>query len=146
MKVNQSEAVLKKYLPQNVSHLTLSEATQAFCNFYLQERADKTVIENNDDMLLYEYGMYSWENGYFTANLTRQFCIGKAGVMSQLHLVLAYECTPEIKALPKQSSSQWCYTPDQLAEYREQQIEHSLAYQLLESASAHHVDVRFHKV
>lgn len=65
-----------------------------FYNNYTIEDVDTVYPEN--DMLLFEYGIYDWQDGKgenFTIGLTRQFYTGQieAGILFNLQLMLYYD-------------------------------------------------------
>ncbi|HEV7780720.1 MAG TPA: hypothetical protein VGO58_05615, partial [Chitinophagaceae bacterium] len=78
--------------------LNVADALQLVTDFY--NEYEITGIDRNipdDDMLLFEYGIYDWQDGKgenYTVDITRQFYIenGQDVGSSQLHLVLYFNC------------------------------------------------------
>src|SRR5688500_4669709 len=78
--------------------LTINNALQLvidFFNNYEIKNVDTSVPDN--DMLLFEYGIYDWQDGNgenYTIGITRQFYVenGLSDGFSQLHLTLYFNC------------------------------------------------------
>ena len=89
-------------------------------DFYRDERVSDCRLEDDEDMLLYQWGTYDWGEGrWFELNITRQFISEDdedEGVF-QLSVTAKYSPTPELEAL--RSGNRWCGSPDGLYEFRD---------------------------
>jgi hypothetical protein len=88
-------------------------------DFYRDERVADCRIEDDGDMLLYQWGTYDWGQGrWFDLNITRQFIPAGGdddqGIF-QLSLSMKYTPTPDLDALG--SGNRWCGSPGELSEF-----------------------------
>ena len=86
--------------------------------FYEDARIDDTSLEEDGDMLLFQWGSYDWGQGpSFELDLTRQAI--PAGTedppILQLQCTYRYEPAYFQNVVP---GNQWCYSPHELAEFR----------------------------
>jgi hypothetical protein len=100
--------------------------------FYRDVRpVDCLSVEEDGDMLLYQWGTYDWGNGkYFNLNLTRQFIVEGLeddDAISQLGLTFLYEPSSMLQEL--EQGNRWCHSPAELAAF-EQFVFASNAYRL----------------
>jgi hypothetical protein len=99
--------------------LRLSAALRLMAEFYRDQRAEGCRLEEEGDMLLYQWGTYGFgQPETFQVDLTRQFMHmvgGDEPEMSQLSLTMHYEATQELRALGK--GDQWCPRPEDLARF-----------------------------
>ena len=125
---------LPTLLPEEGFHLLLS--------FYQTQRAEGCDLQSDGDMLLYQWGTYSFSGTpeTFQLNLTRQFMLQDEGEPLQLSLTFHFPPTPVFKALG--SGNQWCSTPDNLPEFRNF-IQGSPAYQAVAKSPAQTVELDF---
>lgn len=89
-------------------------------DFYRDERTEDCRIEDNGDMLLYQWGTCDWRQGrWFDLNITRQFIPegGDDDEIFQLSVSAKYFPTPELDALG--SGNKWCESPDELQQFDE---------------------------
>jgi hypothetical protein len=89
--------------------------------FYRDHRAEHCRLEEDGDMLLYQWGTYGYgQPETFQVDLTRQFIQGVGGddpEMSQLSLTVHCEPTAALRALG--NGNQWCHRPDDLVQFEE---------------------------
>ena len=109
--------------------LKTEAAVGLMASFYKDQRAEGCRLEQQGDMLLYQWGTYSFgPPETFQLDLTRQF-VEEAGEedppMSQLSLTVHYLPTPELRALG--TGNRWCEHPDLLPDF-ERFIQTSEAY------------------
>ena len=111
----------------DINVLRLPTTVAAFLDFYRDERAEGCALDDDADMLLFEWGTFDWGDGeHFELNLARQFIIGGDDEdIWQLKLTYAYEPTDAFRALG--SESRWCETPEEIDAFR-QDVERSAAY------------------
>jgi hypothetical protein len=86
--------------------------------FYRDVRCEDVDLEDNGDMLLYQYGTYGFSRPKtFQFNLTRQFSVEESNEdegISQLQLTLHY---PPSSALDPLKANQWCRSLDELTAF-----------------------------
>ena len=76
MKPAESEGVLRKRMGKPAEQLTPREAIAAMCEFYAHQRAEGAELDQDGDMLLYQWGVYGWnEPEMFQVDITRQFMV-----------------------------------------------------------------------
>ncbi len=96
MDVKDAELILKYLISkQNLSlkELDLSDGLKIFEKFYRNYRFENCDITEDDDMLLYEWGSYTWSGNLFQISLGRQFIISDEegdDWIKQLHLIFFY--------------------------------------------------------
>ncbi|CAN7511033.1 hypothetical protein [Polaromonas sp. LjRoot131] len=104
--------------------LTASEGVEAMLAFYAAERCDGCDLEEDGDMLLFQWGTYSWGGStHFELNITRQLMPGGGdededddeGIL-QLSLTFRFPPAAELQALG--SGNEWCATPSGLPAFR----------------------------
>src|SRR5829696_2534588 len=118
MKPSESETVLTKRLGQRIDTLTARRAIDAMLAFYAEQRAADVAIDEDGDMLLYEWGLYSRETGEsFQLAITRQFIVTDEDEPYQLHLTLHFAATAVLRRL--QDGNEWCHSPEELSEFSE---------------------------
>jgi len=89
-------------------------------DFYNDERADDCRIEDDGDMLLFQWGTHDWGQGrWFDLNITRQFI--PAGrdddEIFQLSVTAKYSPTADLDGLG--SGSKWCGSLDDFPQFDE---------------------------
>jgi hypothetical protein len=106
------------------SALTASEGVDAMLAFYAAERCDGCELEEDGDMLLFQWGTYAWgDSTHFELNITRQLMSGGddedkddgEGIL-QLSLTFRFPPAAELQALG--SGNEWCDTPSGLSAFR----------------------------
>jgi len=119
MKPSQSGQELQKRLGQPLATVTSRHALEAMFAFYAEQRAED-VEPDDGDMLLFEWGVYS-----FTApetiqiGVTRQFIVADEEdeeEIFQLHLTMHFPATDELRQL--NDGNKWCHSPDELPEFK----------------------------
>lgn len=112
---------------RSVSALAASDGVEAMLAFYAAERCDGCVLEEDADMLLFQWGTYNWgDSTHFELNITRQLMPGGGGGgdededddegILQLSLTFRFPPTAELQALG--SGNEWCDTPSGLPAFR----------------------------
>lgn len=109
---------------RSASALTAAEGVEAMLAFYAAERCDGCELEEEGDMLLFQWGTYSWgDSTHFELNITRQLMPGGGdededddeGIL-QLSLTFRFPAAAELQALG--SGNEWCATPSGLPAFR----------------------------
>jgi len=96
---------------------------------YEQKRVTNTSIDDDGDMLLYQWGSYEWGEGkYFELNITRQ-TMGtfddpdeQSDSMKQLGVTFKYQETASVTDI--KGGNFWCNQPDSLSEFANQIFNH----------------------
>ena len=135
MKPSRSAKEFKKFAESSgkrISEVSASDAVELMLEFYRKIRATNCPIDDNGDMLLYQWGVYDWGKGEtFNIDITRQFIIkGSSGDegMSQLSFTLHF--TPSEKLHKIRDGNRWCESLSELEDFREF-ILNSEAYQAI---------------
>lgn len=141
MKSSDSEDVLKKRLGQPVDTITPRHAVNAMFEFYAEQRADDVVIDEDGDMLLYEWGVYGFTGPEsFQFDITRQFIVTGEDEPYQLHLTLHFAPTDALRQF--KNGNEWCHSPDGLPAFR-QFVESSAPFGALADAKPSRVELYF---
>jgi hypothetical protein len=119
-----------------------SEGIDAMLDFYLAERAEGRLLEEDGDMLLFQWGAYDRGEGeFFEIDITRQFISGglEDENFLQLSLTFRYAATAELRGLGR--GDRWLERPEDLEGFRQFILE-SAAYKLLRQKGADQVEAR----
>lgn len=137
MTPGSSEREFRKFATDqglDVCQLSATEAVRLAIEFYSTRRVRWALIEDDEDMLLFQWGTHVVAGKQiFSFDLTRQFIWASpferfvraqilrwepADVtkMSQLHLTLVFESRAELAELGE--GNRWCPSPADLAEFR----------------------------
>src|SRR5712671_3880905 len=143
MKAAESEVVLRKRLGRPLAQLTARDGIAAMCSFYTDERADGAVIENDRDMLLYQWGIDSFNTPEtFQVSITRQINVLGESQPYQLALIFSYQPTDLLRKID--SGNQWCRSPADLPTFR-RFIDASQAFKSVADAKANQVELQLNR-
>ena len=97
--------------------LQLAEGLELMLDFYRNQRVEGLDLEDDGDMLLYEWGCVDWGTGEsFQVSLTRQFMDATGDDnLRQLELIFKYEPTATLRTLG--GSNRWCESPEDIREF-----------------------------
>ena len=102
--------------------LTPAQGIRLMLDFYHDVRADDCELDNDGDMLLFQWGTYDWGAGpSFQFDITRQFILAELegldadSAMSQLSFTFHY--TPSTQFDAMREGNRWCRTPYELTEF-----------------------------
>jgi hypothetical protein len=115
-------------------------------DFYRSERAEDCDLEEDGDMLLFQWGTYDWGEGrWFDLNITRQFIVpsedeDEDDEIFQLSASAKFKPSPKLDAL--KSGNTWCHSPDDLSDFSEF-IHESDAIQILGAASSDRLEIEY---
>lgn len=127
-----------------ISSLTPAKGIRLMLDFYRDVRADKCELDEDRDMLLFQWGTYNFSDGEsFQFNLTRQFIVPESeddDCMSQLSFTFHFPPSPQLANL--KSANQWCSTPDDLENF-ESFITASSAYEAVANATPAKVTLEY---
>lgn len=112
-RVTRAGLSLEKLIP--------AETLAQMMAFYREVRAERCHLDEEGDMLHFEWGSFDWGQGEtFHVEFTRQFILPgneDEDGMSQLFVRLHYPATVGLRALGE--GSQWCESPDVAAAFEE---------------------------
>ena len=141
MKPKQSKTAFRKRLGEPVEGVTPRRALETMLAFYAAQRVEDVVIDEDGDMLLYEWGVYSFtEPESFQLGITRQFIVTDEDEPYQLHLTLHFAPTDVLQQL--RSGSEWCHSPDELSAFS-QFVESSAPFKTLADTKPSRVELYF---
>ena len=141
MKPSHSETALRKRLGKPIEGVTPRRALEAMFAFYAEQRAADVAIEDDGDMLLYEWGVYSLTGPEsFLLGITRQFILTGEDEPYQLQLMLHFTPTDSLRLL--KDGNRWCHSPDELPAFR-QFVESSAPFKAVADAKPSRVELYF---
>jgi len=104
--------------PNDRTQLSVKSLLSSVLSFYAQ-RQFEGLVNDDGDMLLFQYGIYDWGLGpLFEVDLARQFIEVERDddeVLSQFRLTCFFEPTEELKALG--SDDKWCRDKSELGAF-----------------------------
>jgi hypothetical protein len=106
---------------QSVERLDAAQAVTLMWEWYDTRRVDDVSLDADGDTLLFQWGTYSWNDGKFSYNVTRQFIIEVDNeddhdeAIWQLALTVLYDSAD---AAVLESGNWWCGLPEDLDEFR----------------------------
>ena len=143
MKAVEIEVALQQRLTRPVSQLTPQDGIAAMCDFYSGTRVDGAAIENDRDMLLYQWGVDTFNTpNSFQLNITRQLNIAGESQPYQLALAFHYPAAGALANIAL--GNQWCRSPGELPAFR-QFIELSEAYQAVAESRPERATLNFER-
>jgi len=152
MRAGDSDVAFGRLLAErglSVEALTADSAIDAMMEFYVAHRAtDVANIDDEEDMLLFQWGTYDWGAGAsFEYNITRQFIVGGRDdpddAVWQLSLTVRFE--PDKQNAQAGDDSCWCEHPSQ-ADTLKQFIDQSPATLYARTARPTQVELRLEQV
>ena len=99
--------------------LPLLEGIESMLLFYEEERIDGCDIEEDSDMLLFQWGCNDWGEGeFFEVEIARQSMdqSGEDDNIRQLRLIYKFE--PDAKLRKIKDGNKWCASPDEVDAFR----------------------------
>ena len=124
MKLN---SVRKQYLDRltfagfTLETLTPAAGIELMLRFYEEERVDRCPLDEDGDMLLFQWGIYDWGEGEkFEVNISRQLMTAEVTgdeQVRQLSLTFRYAPSPDLEKAG--DGDHWCDTPEGLDVFRE---------------------------
>lgn len=117
MRAAESEIMLRKRLGQPLAQLTASDGIAAMCSFYADERTDGAAIGSDRDMLLYQWGVDTFNAPEtFRVSITRQLNVIGESQPYQLTLIFSFQPTDSLRKID--SGNQWCRSPADLPTFQ----------------------------
>ena len=138
----------QQFLEKRIAHIDLrvQTAVDAMLDLYRNERADDCSIEEDGDMLLFQWGTYDWGEGrFFEVDLTRQFIT--TGVEDDDEI---WQLSLNLKFLPNDETAKlgagdrWCQNPSsESINSFEDYIKHSEVYSVTSNLKPDRVDLDY---
>ncbi|WP_133179372.1 hypothetical protein [Shewanella decolorationis] len=113
MRPETSRELFLKELGYDIANLTVENATNAMINFYKLQRVEGCDIENDGDMLLWQWG--NGRKSQYRFELTRQFILDDECEPFQLSLCLYFDNSSRF--LNIEDGNEWCGTPLSVDEF-----------------------------
>lgn len=115
MQIDDAQNLLNRLITEKglkLEDITLNDGLCIFNTYYHDYRFENCNLEEDGDMLLYEWGTYSWNDNLFQISLGRQFISNFADgdeAFKQLHLIFFY---PEGTFNKDLSGNKWFSNPN----------------------------------
>jgi hypothetical protein len=122
--------------------LTLGDGVAAALSFYEEERAEGCDIDQDGDMLLFEWGTFDWGDGpAFEVSVARQLIAtgDEDDEPRQLRLTFRFKASA---AGTVRSGNRWCESPDVLPAFRKF-INRSSAFKAIGETTPTAVELRY---
>jgi hypothetical protein len=98
--------------------LTLAAGVEAMLAYYAEERADGCPLDEDGDMLLFQWGTHDWGAGpAFEVSIVRQLIVAADEDEEPRQLDLRFRFPPAA-GTSAGASNRWCESPEGLAEFR----------------------------
>jgi len=146
-------SVYKQFLDRlTLAGLELAELTPAtgielMLQFYLDERVSHCLLDEDGDLLLFQWGSYDWGQGeHFELNISRQLMTAAGdGIeqMRQLSLTFRYPPSPQWKTVGE--GNLWCDTPEDVQAFA-RSIQNCRAMKLATQQQPAAVDLTFDEI
>ncbi len=105
----------------DIASATVEAGVSAMLAFYVNERADGCHVDDDSDMLLFQWGTYDWGGGRrFEVDITRQIVLPDEeddDAIWQLHLTYRFAPTHDLEG--HGAGDRWCHAPAELPAFRE---------------------------
>jgi hypothetical protein len=143
MKAADSETALRKSLGGALEQLTARKGFAAMCSFYAGERADGATIGSDRDMLLYQWGIDTFNApDVFQVSITRQINVTGESQPYQLVLLFSYKPTDALRKIDL--GNQWCRSPSDLPAFQ-QYVDSSVGFKIVADAKADRVELQMER-
>jgi hypothetical protein len=140
MTPNESKQALLERLDSRTNR-TIGGVLQVMLDFYESQRCDGCAIDQDGDMLLYQWGTFDWGNGeHFELDITRQFILEGEDEPYQLHMTLRLDPTDDCRQVG--NGNRWCVSPSALREFRDF-IQQSAPHRLLGARACPEIAVTY---
>ena len=140
----------EKFISQSgstVAELTAKGGIHLMLEFYKQIRADNCPIDEDGDMLLYQWGTYNWnESTFFQFDITRQFIeAGFEGDDGMSQLSLCFYFHPSNDFMELEHGHRWCSSPRELSNF-ESYIKTNIAYLRVAEVTPTKLEIEYSKI
>jgi hypothetical protein len=131
-----------KLAGQSVGALTAVAGVEAMLQYYEEDRVDGCRLDEDGDMLLFQWGIYDWGNGpAFEVSIVRQLAVAddEDEEPQQLQLVFRF---PPAAGISAGEANRWCYSPGELPEFR-RFIKGTAAFKAVGNLSPESVELQY---
>jgi len=112
----ESSSELRRRIAIPIDRLTTRQGINALLAFYADQPADGVNMDEDGDMLLFQWGVYNFSGPpTFQINLTRQFILPDEDEPYQLSLTFHHAPSDQMKALKE--GNRWCHSTADLPEF-----------------------------
>ena len=126
---------------KELAAVTPADGVAAMLAFYADERAEGCEIDEDGDMLLYQWGVYEVGRGEtFQLDITRQFMPADEDEPYQLSLTFHFEPSAALRRIG--DGNRWCGEPKGVAKFRKF-IEGSAAYRAVAAEKPKKVELTY---
>lgn len=105
----------------DLQNAAVQTGLECMLRFYAQLRADGCRLDEDGDMLLFQWGVYDWGAGaMFEVDLTRQVILPDEegdDAIWQLHLTYLYKPTSKLSEVGE--GNLWCHAPGDLEDFQD---------------------------
>jgi hypothetical protein len=147
MKPTNAKMELEKRISESgtpLSSFTPAHGIRLMLDFYRDVRTDGCELDGDGDMLLFQWGTYTFAKAKsFQLDITRQFILTEPegdDAMSQLSFTFHFTPSPEFDALKR--GERWCHTPGDLQDF-EAFITGSAPYLVISTAQPQKVTLEY---
>jgi hypothetical protein len=99
--------------------LTAAVGVEAMLSYFADERADACDLDEDGDMLLFQWGTNDWGDGpAFEVNITRQLIVADDEDEEPRQLSLTFRFDPSVVPKGLKNGNKWCESPDRLKSFR----------------------------
>ena len=146
MKTRDAKKQFLRVLKQRglkLSSLSPNEGIDAMIAFYNDVRAEGCDLNQQGDMLLYQWGNYDWGDGEsFEFDITRQLIDGDGEDEDIRQLNLTFHFTPTATLRKLEAGNRWCRSPKMLKSFQSF-VRSSAAFKLVTPAKPLKVSLEF---
>jgi hypothetical protein len=126
----------------SLNALTPAAGVEAILAYYAEERADGCLIDQDGDMLLFQWGTHDWGHGpAFEVSIVRQLIVAGDQDEEPRQLDLRFLFEPAAGAAAGEGN-RWCQAPDGLAAFR-RFVTGSKAFKAVGKQSPDSVELRY---
>jgi hypothetical protein len=127
---------------QTLEALTPAAGVEAMLAYYAEERAEGCPLDEDGDMLLFQWGTHDWGTGpAFEVSIVRQLIVADDEEDEPRQLDLRFRFKPVVGASVR-AGNRWCQSPDDLSEFR-RFVNRSAALKAVGLLPAESVELRF---
>lgn len=148
MKANQAKQELETMiLGANLvlDQLSIEQGATLMIDFYHHKRFSECAIDDDGDMLLFQWGTYDWGEGrFFEFDLTRQFMMGDGDDEDIWQLSLNFKFSPNETLTNIVSGNKWCDDPSRRTlEPFDKYIRDSAAYKIASTFQPERIELSY---
>jgi hypothetical protein len=144
MKSNEVKAAFEEVieaLSPDINRLLPEDGIRGLVKFYQMERIDGCDMENDGDMLLFQWGIYNFTGkNEFQINITRQLLLLEEDEPYQLSLTFYYDVNDDNSTI--KAGNFWCNNVKDISGFL-RMIDKNSTYQVLKDKKAAKVEMTY---